>query len=345
MIKAVAMLFLAITLLFGCNSLHQKQQPVKIIFDTDMGSDCDDAGALALLHVYADRGKAEILSCNYSSGKICYGVGIIDAINTYFGRPDIPVGADYETDIGDPKDKMRAEWLLGNFDFGNDIVKNSDATEQTKLNREILLRQKNNSVTYLTVGHTNGLYELLVSEPDEISPLSGKELIHKKVKCWVAMGGLEANNQDCIYTKDWNFFRNGTAPSTAFLVKNFPKPFYIVATGSDIFTGKSLLETPENNIIRKAYETWLENTTNQTLSDQRPSWDLIGVYYAVIGLGEYLQREEPGYLDFDTGKGAIWIRGKNEKQHHFILTKKEKKKDFEAYLNEMIATQPSEKIK
>ena len=32
----------------------------KIILDTDMGSDCDDVGALALLNEYSNSGKAEI---------------------------------------------------------------------------------------------------------------------------------------------------------------------------------------------------------------------------------------------------------------------------------------------
>jgi hypothetical protein len=33
---------------------------VKIIFDTDMHTDCDDAGALAILHTLADKGECEI---------------------------------------------------------------------------------------------------------------------------------------------------------------------------------------------------------------------------------------------------------------------------------------------
>ena len=56
---------------------HTRNQPVMIIFDTDMGSDCDDAGALALLHAYADMGRARIISTVYSSGKVPYGAGVI----------------------------------------------------------------------------------------------------------------------------------------------------------------------------------------------------------------------------------------------------------------------------
>ncbi|MEP1642867.1 MAG: nucleoside hydrolase, partial [Rhodopirellula bahusiensis] len=37
-------------------------EPVKLILDTDMSGDCDDAGALPLLHALADRGECEILA-------------------------------------------------------------------------------------------------------------------------------------------------------------------------------------------------------------------------------------------------------------------------------------------
>ena len=88
---------LGITIFSSCQpgSESSLKKPEKIIFDTDMGSDCDDAGALALLHTYADMDKAEILGCIYSSGKVPYGAGVVQAINIRYGRADIPVGANY----------------------------------------------------------------------------------------------------------------------------------------------------------------------------------------------------------------------------------------------------------
>lgn len=34
----------------------------KIIIDTDIGWDCDDAGALALIHSLCNKGEAELLA-------------------------------------------------------------------------------------------------------------------------------------------------------------------------------------------------------------------------------------------------------------------------------------------
>jgi len=319
----------------------QAQKPV-VIFDTDMGSDCDDAGALALLHAYADTGWVDILGCIYSSGKVPYGAGVVDAINVYYGRGDIPVGAAHTDEVGDPADKMTAEKLAKDqAAFGNTIVHNHDAPEQTALNRALLANQPDNSVTYLTVGHTKGLYDLLVSGPDSISPLTGMELVEKKVKQWVALGALGASKDlDEWRERDWNFTFNGTAPYTEYLVKNFPKPAFFINAGA-FPTGKSLKNTPAGNIVRTAYRDWLWNYGQTTLDDQRPSWDLAAVYFAVEGLGDFLRYEKTGQLAFEVAKGYNWILGDSGKTHHLVLQKAGVDAAFSNYLNAWIGKKPS----
>jgi len=56
--------------------------PPAVIFDTDIGSDCDDAGALAVLHALADAGELKILGVIFSSGKNRFGVGTCRWVNT-----------------------------------------------------------------------------------------------------------------------------------------------------------------------------------------------------------------------------------------------------------------------
>jgi inosine-uridine nucleoside N-ribohydrolase len=348
MLKAKDLIFLSVLIvtLFGCDVEKSDIKPnaEKIIFDTDMGSDCDDVGALALLNVYADRGEAEILGCIYSSGKVPFGAGVIDAINTWYNRGNTPVGANYNNEVGDPKDKMLAQKLARDTSaFGNNIIHNFDAEEQTRLNRKLLSEQEDISVTYITVGHTKGLYDLLVSTPDDISSLTGLELVKQKVKRWVAMGALYANNDEGNYTKSWNFFFNETAPYSEYAVQNFPGEIVFIATGTDIITGKSLKDTPAGNIVRTAYRDWLWNTMQKTLDDQRPSWDIIAVYYAIEGLGDFLIEEKPGWLEIDTEKGCRWITGESDFNHKYIITKKEIAEQFEDYLNRMISTQPVSK--
>ena len=70
-------------------------KPVSILFDTDISGDCDDAGALAVLHALADQEKAKIIAittnikCPANSS-----AAAVDAINTYYGRGNIPIGTD-----------------------------------------------------------------------------------------------------------------------------------------------------------------------------------------------------------------------------------------------------------
>ncbi len=337
------LVFAGLILNYSCDCHQQNinDKPIKVILDTDMGSDCDDVGAMAVLHAYADLGKVEIIGCIYSSGKVPFGAGIIDAINTYYNRPNIPIGANYGVDVGDSVDKMHAEKLAKDTSaFSNKIIYNTDAEEQTKLNRKLLSAQEDSSVVYITIGHTKGLYDLLVSEADEISSLNGFELVRKKVKKWVALGALGANNKQQNYTKDWNFFFNGTEFYTKYLVENFPSPTYFINGGSNVLTGKSLKTSPPGNIVRVAYRDWLWNYEKKTLDDQRPSWDLVTVCFAVEGLGQYFDMEETGWLDFDLEKGCRWIKEEKGFKQFYITQKEDVSEKFADYLNKMIAKTP-----
>src|SRR5258708_27446797 len=75
------------------NSDAQKHnaEPVHIIFDSDMGPDYDDVGAITILHALADEGEAKILA-TMASTKYEGVAGVLNVFNTYFNRPDIPVG-------------------------------------------------------------------------------------------------------------------------------------------------------------------------------------------------------------------------------------------------------------
>lgn len=282
-----------------------------------------------------------ILGCIYSSGKVPYGAGGVQAINVSYGRPDIPVGAAHDDAVGDPVDKMTAEKLARDTAaFGHAIVHNREAVEMTALNRRLLAGQTDHSITYLTVGHTKGLHDLLVSKPDAISPLNGHELVRRKVRRWVALGALGADNPERRYVKDWNFFFNGTAPYTKHLVEQVPVPAVLVDGGEDVLTGRGLKTTPPGNIVRTAYRDWLWNYARKTLDDQRPSWDLVATYFAVEGPGEYLSEAGRGWLEFDVHQGSRWVSGQRPNAQTFIRQKPGISEKFADYLNALLATPP-----
>jgi len=89
--KAPIVLLCCITPATAAPTTAPAPQPIKILFDTDMQTDCDDAAALGILHVLANHGEAEILA-TVCSVKTHWSAACADAINTYYGRPDLPLG-------------------------------------------------------------------------------------------------------------------------------------------------------------------------------------------------------------------------------------------------------------
>lgn len=309
---------------------------VTVILDTDIGSDCDDVGALALLLEYAKQKRASILSVIYSSGAVPYGVGVVDAINRYYGFDSIPIGASHDGSIGDIDDKMDAEKLSKDTAaFGNRVIRNADVPEHTELNRKLLSQQPDESVTYITIGHTKALHDLLESSADSHSELNGFDLVTRKIKSWVALGGLCSRTGH--YVKDWNFSFNNAAPYTKRLIERFPKPIYFVDGGTNVMTGKALKDTPTGNIVRTAYRDWLWKVEKKTLDDQRPSWDLATVCYAIEGLGNYFDFSGFGHLDIDIEKGCRWRESDTQTNQRFVIQKQGVEIAFSNYLNDMIS--------
>lgn len=229
-------------------SCHRTEKPVNLIFDTDMAPDYDDVGALALLHALADSGEVNILA-TISSNKCATAVPCIDVINTYFGRPDIPIGAVR----GEAAD--RTTWHSGlrwtdelPMKYPHRILTTADSEDALKLYRRALAQQSDQSVTIVTVGFFSNLQNLLLSEPDEISPLFGKELIKKKVKQLVSMAGSFPKG------REFNIYVDVKA--SQFVIREWPTPilFSGFEIGSQIFTGKKLMESGiRNNPIVDTY--------------------------------------------------------------------------------------------
>ena len=146
--------------------------PIKIILDTDFGDDGDDLAALAVLHHFADLGEAEILAVGQSNSR-WDAPGAIDVINTYYGRPDIPIGiVDHKTHEGD----QYSSFLVKNYEFDLDLTNVSSASTSTDGRWLRLLTERE----VCGVGFKSNMRDLLKSKPDDISPLSGVELVRKK---------------------------------------------------------------------------------------------------------------------------------------------------------------------
>ena len=154
------------------------------------------------------------------------------------------------------------------------------------------------------------------------------------------MGGMGAYNEGQEFVHDWNLFRNGSASYSKYLIENFPGPAFFSDGGTNVMTGKSLKYTPPGNIVRTVYRDFLWNAQKRTLDYQRPSWDLIAVYFAVEGLGDFLKDSGNGWMEVNIEKGVRWHRDESIVNRTLIQQMENKNESFADYLNDMIAATP-----
>jgi len=242
--------------------LAAERPAVKMIFDTDMGSDIDDVGALAELHCLAKNGEVEILGCIYSSGKSPYGGPMCDLINTYFGCSDIPIGANHFHDFGDPNNNF-AQRLASRTDiYHHDLDKAEDIPDMLDVYKSLLRKEEDKSIVIVTVGHPIALYHLM-RDPE------GARLANSRVDKWIAMGPL------------WNFSGpdQQIEPLVEDLLARWKRPFYLSPAGQNVITGYRLVPLlPKNDPVRESYRDFIGRNC---LVVGRPSWDQIAVLFAV----------------------------------------------------------------
>jgi inosine-uridine nucleoside N-ribohydrolase len=302
--------------------------PVRIIFDTDMDTDCDDAGALAILHTLADRGEAEILGTLVSS-HYPYSVPCVAAINAYYGRPDLPVGspkgAGADTNRGSAYARQIAEA------FPSAYRSNEDAPDAAKVYRQLLSTEEDHGVVIVTVGYVTNLRDLLATRPDSSSPLSGLELVRRKVKQWVCMGGRYPAHLD---PNVYGNFKPDPA-SAVEATRRWPGEIVFTGLGDDILTGKTLRQTPENNPVRRAYELYLRE------KPARPSWDPIAVLYAVQPDEPFWRVEENGYNHIFPNGTNEWRQTPDDPRHKLLQLQSGAEDILQSILEELMAHGPA----
>lgn len=199
---------------------EEAPEPVRIIYDTDIGLDIDDVGGLALLHALADRGECQILGVMVSESLHNYdglwGPPLVDIINTYYGRPEIPVGVYKGTPVDIGRYGRFAEAVV-KASFPRRLQDAAQAHDGGRLYRKLLASAPDGSVVIVTVGHLTNLYELMLSTPDAHSPLTGMELINRKVREWTCSGGRYPGSGR---TPDLNFAHY--PEQTEYVINNWP---------------------------------------------------------------------------------------------------------------------------
>jgi len=323
------LLLFSLCCVFALNVNGQHKEPVNIIFDSDMGPDYDDTGAITILNALADSGQAKILA-TMASTKYEGVAGVLNVFNIYFRRPNIPVGVpkEYALDLRDFQ--HWTDTLLAKYP--HKIKSNTDAWDAVKLYRKILASQPDKSVTIVTVGFLTNLSNLLNTKADQYSQLDGKALVAKKVKLLVCMAGKFPSGFEFNVMKDAKASQN--------VYQNWPTQVILSGfeIGAKIHVGLPLIHNNaiKNDPVKDVFSISIPMAKEDSAG--RMSWDETAVLVAIRGYSKYYTLHQGRMKVADDGSDTWDDTGKGQA----YLVEKVDYKVVQQLIDELIQHQPLE---
>jgi inosine-uridine nucleoside N-ribohydrolase len=284
-----------------------------VIFDTDMGPDVDDVLALAMLHSYEKQGLIELAAVTVSRESEA-GAKYSDAINTFYGRPDIPIGMYYgETTYFDD----RLNYVSEADSWPNDVA-TTPIGQGYKVQRKVLseARALGRDVLIIQTGFSGNVAELVSSQPDEFSPLNGRDLVAETVSLLSVMAGsfdlgiVEFNVEHDISSAQELFSQwPGRIAVSPFELGNAIHYPYSSITSDFGWT--------DRHPVREAYEFRdLDWHADAPPFYNMRSWDLTSVIEAVEPGANYFLRSEAGTVNVDGSGRTYFDQGQGR---HYLL--------------------------
>jgi inosine-uridine nucleoside N-ribohydrolase len=341
--------------------------PVNVIFDTDIWSDIDDMMALAMLHALHDRHEVNLVAVTISTDDH-WCASYVDLVDTFYGHSEIPIGIVHDGMTvtrfrqkfpGTTWPSTRYTELIseektsrGAFVYPHHLVDGARAAEAVSLLRKTLAAQPDNSVVMMQVGYSTNLARLLDTGADAASPLTGRDLVARKVRLLSVMAG---NFGDAEFrgtrvpkgTPEFNLVVDVPAAQKVF--STWPTP--IVASGYEIglslpYPGRSIEHDytyVRHHPIADAYRTFCEewrarDTTVKRCPHDHPTFDLTAVLYGARPDGNYFTLSKPGKITVLDDGSSRFDESDGGNQRHLILTDDEKARALEALV--MLTSQP-----
>jgi inosine-uridine nucleoside N-ribohydrolase len=280
-------------LLICCSPLlgQDVRKPTPLIFDTDIGNDVDDVLALGMIHALQSRGECELLAVTITKDHEL-AAAFTDVVNTFYGRGDVPIGvcrSGVTPDAGKFNPLAEAK-DNGKYRYEHDLLSGKEAPDAVAVLRRALASAEDGSVAIAQVGFSTNLSNLLDSKADDISPLSGVDLIKQKVKLLSIMAGAftKIPGENGPYDhREYNIVMD--IPANQKLASQWPTP--IVWSGFEIgiavpYPHVSIEQDyryVDHHPLPEAYIAY------EPPPHDRPTWDLTSVLYAI--------RPDRGYFD------------------------------------------------
>ncbi|PQO38150.1 nucleoside hydrolase [Blastopirellula marina] len=313
---------------------EEARKPAPIIFDTDIGNDCDDVLALAMLHALESRGECKLLAVTITKDNDL-AAPFTDCVNTFYGRGDIPIGvcrSSVTPEAGKFNPLAKAE-DDGQLRYPHDLTSGKEAPDAVSVLRKTLAAAEDDSVVICQVGFATNLADLLESSADEISPLSGMDLVKKKVRLLSVMAAAfteipDGKTGEPKRYREYNVIKD--IPAARRLFSQWPGP--ILWSGFEIGLN---LRYPHESIERdysyvahhpvaEAYELYIKPPHD------RPTWDLTSVLVAVRPDHGYFDLSPAGQVTVEEDGYTTFVPTEGGRDRYLILRDQQKPRIIEA---------------
>lgn len=321
----------------------------KLIIDTDLGFDCDDAGALALANIMMNQSELEILAVTHSVNKKIGGCAI-KKINEYYHNPDIIVGvADrYAINVdcffeefyeGFEQADTFQGWgekpsfykLLKPLELEEECEKTEFKTA-TEVMAKALQNSADKEVTILCIGQANNLADMMAHE-------DGMELLKKKVKKIVIMCGNFSDYEgkylcgDLLWPGEFNVILD--IPSSQKVFSCMEIPIYVLDfyQGWEVLTGESLREQKDNPVYQMYYTFRGEKLVSS-------SWDILALLYASEKYDNMFDCSQAGRVHIDDYGKSTFQEGEGS---HYLLTLNRTSQEYEKLIDKHYQKRRKEK--
>jgi len=261
-----------------------------VVFDTDIGPDCDDVGALMLLLNMEKEGLCTLSAVTHSTSSP-FGCGCVDVICRAEGRDDVPIGTLKRGGVCCGFNDGKYNEVISGL-YKNRFSGGREAPDAVRVMRQAFV--ENDEVLLIAVGPLGNIADFLQSGPDDLSPLSGIELARAKCPRFVCMGGMLSGDR-----REFNFIVEPEA--TRFVLANWPTEieFSEFSVGADVETGATLSQTLGRlHPAALAYALYSPHG--------RASFDQTAVYQAILPENDLFELSERGWMSLDDQNATVW---------------------------------------